>query len=126
MKGQNWIVPLAAAAAVTLFACRLGQNPASYDGENMPDATETPEVLFTLYQNAPNPFQHSTLIRFRLEKKLAVHLRVGGRTVLNEVREGPAVHYLVYEAPAEFPNGEYLYTMEASGRIQARSMQLLR
>ncbi len=126
MKREIWIVPLATIFAWTLFSCNLGDNTSSSEDENIPEAGKNAEVLFTLYQNAPNPFHNSTLIRFRLEKKLGVHLRVGGKTVLNEVRGGPAVHYVVYEAPAEFPNGEYACVLEASGRYQLITMQLLR
>ena len=126
MKSEICVTPFAVAIALTLLSCRLGGNPASTDDENNLPPAEKPEILFTLYQNDPNPFQNTTLIRFRLEKKLGVHLKVGGKTVLNEVRDGPAVHYVVYEAPAELPGGEYACVLEASGRYQLITMVLQR
>ena len=126
MKSELWITPLATAMVLTLLSCQSGYNPSSLENGKNPEVREEPEVLFTLYQNSPNPFQNTTLIRFRLEKTLSVHLKIGGITVLNEVREGPAVHYVVFQAPENFPNGEYEYTLAASGRYQVKAMRILR
>lgn len=115
-----------------LLACATKKLPVPVESE--PSAGEVLEPstqLFELLQNSPNPFKESTLIRFRVEQTSVVILRVelrgqGFIELLNEVKEGPATHYVTFTAPATMPNGTYRCVMTVNGRYQLKGITLER
>ena len=115
-----------------LFACSPRKLPVPVQSELSTGETLEPSTqLFELMQNSPNPFKESTLIRFRVEQTSVVILRVelrgqGFIELLNEVKEGPATHYVTFTAPATMPNGTYRCVMTVNGRYQLKGMTLQR
>ena len=115
-----------------LCACSPRKLPVPVQSEaTTGDVLESDTQRFELMQNAPNPFRESTLIRFRVEQTSVVILRVelkgqGFIELLNEVREGPATHYVTFTAPATMPNGTYRCVMTVNGRYQLKGMTLQR
>ncbi|MCE5269711.1 T9SS type A sorting domain-containing protein [bacterium] len=88
-----------------------------------------------LYQNAPNPFNPSTCIRFSLEAAGMVRLEVfdlGGRRVATlDAGERAAGTYSVEwdgrdERGRDLPAGVYLYRLSAGGTAITRKMVLLK
>jgi len=97
-------------------------------------AAEAPQV-FTLFQNAPNPFNPSTVIGFDLASPLPVRLAVYS-AVGQKVRELVSGHMsagrrsVVWngrdDAGQPVSSGVYLYLLEAGGRCETKRMLLLR
>jgi hypothetical protein len=85
---------------------------------------------YKLYENFPNPFNPSTVIRFSISKSENVMLNVydvSGRkikTLLNEVRS-PGIHGVTFNAEG-LPSGIYFYEIEAGNYKESRKMILLK
>lgn len=90
-----------------------------------------PGTRLHLAQNAPNPFQGSTLIRYQLQNESAVRLTVFGadgrlvRTLVD--KDQRAGSYLAVwdrrdETGRVAPAGVYFYQLDAAGERQARRM----
>ena len=97
-------------------------------------AAEVPKV-FTLSQNAPNPFNPSTVIGFDLASllpvRLAVYSAAGQKVrelVSGHMRAGRHSIYWDGRDAAGTPvsSGVYLYRLEAGGRSETKRMLLLR
>lgn len=89
----------------------------------------------TLAQNAPNPFNPSTVIRFTLPQAGPVSLRIYDvrgrqvRSLLEGVREAGA-HAVVWDGRDDrgghAASGAYVYRLQADGTSQQRGMMLVR
>jgi hypothetical protein len=97
-------------------------------------AAESPQV-FTLRQNAPNPFNPATMISFALRKPSTVSLKVYdllGREVaaLAEGETSAGEHRVVWNGVdslgRQVSSGVYLYRLRAGGREATRKMLLTR
>ncbi len=95
----------------------------------------TPSRDVALAQNAPNPFNPSTTIRYDLPRAADVTLRiydVGGRLVRTLVQASQAAgpHAVEWngrdDRGAGAASGVYLYRLAADGATQQRSMTLVR
>ena len=95
---------------------------------------ESPQV-FTLSQNAPNPFNPATAISFRLASALSVRLSIYdalGRevAVLAEGFLQAGNHEARWNGRDSLGNpvssGVYLYRLEAGGKWETRKMTLVR
>ncbi len=110
--------------------CSSGDSLGLDEKDEKNSGGEPAALLFSLDQNAPNPFKDSTLIRYKLEARLFVTLRLvhsnGGSIVLfSEVQE-PGVHYYVFQPDRSLPNGLYRYVMDANSRSLVKFMKLER
>jgi len=86
-----------------------------------------------LFQNQPNPFNPSTLIRYQVPVTGTVDLRVFdllGRevtTLVNEIR-APGVHTAVWDGTdhrlVRVPAGVYFYRFSTNGHVETRKMIL--
>ncbi len=85
---------------------------------------------FLLHQNFPNPFNPSTTIRFSLQQREEVTLRVFdvvGREVATLVNdELPGGDHSVVFAAGELASGVYFYTLSAGQFIQTRKALLMK
>jgi hypothetical protein len=99
------------------------------------EGPEGPRFSFALFQNRPNPFNPSTLIRFELAEASRARLYVydvHGRTVARLVdRELPAGRHLVPWPGRDggrptVASGVYFYRLEAGSFTSTRRMVLLR
>ncbi len=85
---------------------------------------------FHLYQNYPNPFNPSTVIKFSVERKGDVSLKVFdllGREVATLVREAlSGGSYVVEWDASALATGVYFYRLMSGRRIETRRMLLLR
>jgi hypothetical protein len=97
-------------------------------------AAEQPQV-FTLLQNAPNPFNPSTVISFSLtrpaEVRLAVYDALGREVaVLAEGAFSAGSHEVRWDGHdrtgAPVSSGVYLYRLDAGGKSETRKMLLVR
>lgn len=85
---------------------------------------------FILQQNYPNPFNPSTIISFQLENtemvKIEVFNAVGRKveTLLNEVMNAGS-HHVLFDGKG-LSSGVYFYRMEATNKIETRSMVLIK
>lgn len=96
--------------------------------EEFPGAERPSRVA--LDQNYPNPFRESTTIRFTLEDPGPVRLEVfdlPGRRVacLADEPMSEGGHEVTWRA-SQFPPGVYLYRLEVSRHVSARSTVLSR
>jgi len=110
------------------------QSPSATDA---PDAEELAAPQNTaLYQNAPNPFNPTTTIRFDLATEGPVSLRiydVAGRLVrnlLDEHRKAGARQSMIWDgrdaAGHRLANGVYFYRLEASGESFTRKLVVIK
>lgn len=81
-----------------------------------------------LYPNFPNPFSHSTTIRFSLPQSGIVNLKVlntWGQTVkiLANSKFEQGVHSLIWNAN-QYPEGMFLIVLQAEGQLLSRNMIL--
>lgn len=88
------------------------------------------EAGFELLANYPNPFNPSTVIRFRLARAAQVRLSLhdaAGREirVLAEGARGQGAHEVAADL-RDLPSGLYLYALQVEGRRQTRAMTLIR
>ena len=97
-------------------------------------AAETPQV-FTLRQNAPNPFNPSTVIGYDLHESAVVRLTVHdtmGRVVrvLEDCMQNAGHHDVTWDGANNngqyVASGVYIYRLEAGGKNEARKMMLVR
>lgn len=85
---------------------------------------------FVLYQNLPNPFKRSTIIKFNLLKFSNVNLKIYNlvgqemETLINGFQ--PEGQYEVKWQPKGLPSGVYFYQMQAGDEIKIGKMTLLR
>ncbi|MCE1164839.1 MAG: T9SS type A sorting domain-containing protein [Bacteroidetes bacterium] len=85
---------------------------------------------YLLYQNFPNPFNPTTMIKYGLPKKNLVSLSVydiSGREVaklVNEVK--PAGYHTVFFNASSFASGVYFYQIIAEDFIQTHKMVLIK
>jgi hypothetical protein len=99
---------------------------------NVTDTSPAGEPIprLALYQNSPNPFNPFTSIRFSLEHRGHVDLRVydsAGREVecLAEGTMSEGSHEITWRAD-RLASGVYFYVLRAGGRVTARKAVLLR
>ncbi|NTV03639.1 T9SS type A sorting domain-containing protein, partial [bacterium] len=95
----------------------------------------TPARGATLAQNAPNPFNPSTVIRFSLPQAGPVSLRIYDvrgrqvRSLVEGIREAGA-HSVVWDGRDDrgghAASGAYVYRLQADGKSQQRNMMLVR
>ena len=83
-----------------------------------------------LSQNYPNPFNPMTEIHFEVDRESFVSLRVYdvlGRLVrtLAEGRTEAGSHRIMFDAES-LPSGVYFYTLSTPGKVETKSMMLLR
>ncbi len=92
--------------------------------------TDAPPPAIYLAQNAPNPFNPSTVIRFSLDREGPADLRVydvAGREVdrLVHRRMEAGVHTVTWR-PLHLPSGLYLYVLRSGGISLSKKAVLLR
>ena len=96
---------------------------------------EPAAAVFTLSQNAPNPFNSSTAIRFSLAAAAPVHIAIynlsGQQVRLLTAAPMPAgVHTLHWDGRdrhgRNLASGAYLYQLHSGAQSQSRKMVLLR
>jgi len=86
---------------------------------------------YSLFQNFPNPFNPSTVIRYALPTTSRVTLRVYNvlgqaiATLVNGVVEETGIHEVTFEAN-NLPSGVYFYQLQTNGFTQVRKMMLAR
>jgi len=85
---------------------------------------------FALYQNCPNPFNASTMIRYDVPMTGKVSLTIFnllGQEVatLLDQRQLAGTHTIQWDA-AKWPSGVYLCRMEAAGFVQTRKLVLVK
>jgi len=95
-----------------------------------PDAEAVLPSIVQLAQNYPNPFNPSTTISYSLPDQERVTLQVFdalGRRVatLVEAAQSPGAYEVRFDA-RDLPSGTYYYELRAGGRIERRSMVLMR
>ncbi len=85
---------------------------------------------YRLYNNYPNPFNPSTLIRYDLKENVRVSINVYNvigqkvATLVNEHQQA-GYHSVSFNA-AKFSTGVYIYTIEAGNFKQVKKMMLLK
>ncbi len=85
---------------------------------------------FALYQNHPNPFNPTTIIKFQIPTASKVTLKIFDllgkkiRTLINENRVA-GVYEQVFDARF-LPSGEYFYLLQAGPNVKTRKMLLVR
>ena len=96
-----------------------------------------PASRSVLHQNAPNPFNPQTMIRYTIGSSGPVRLKVYDvtgrlvRTLVNGVRASHATPYAVSwdgrdDAGATVASGVYFYQLVTPGFVQTRRMVLLK
>lgn len=108
--------------------------PTSIPGVQLPTsifthAQEIP-VVNMLFQNYPNPFNPATQISFQISEDSHVRLQVFdmlGRLVatLTDQQWAAGIHQVRFDA-MNLASGVYIYRLESAGKVQTRSMTLLR
>ena len=112
---------------------------ATHDGQTTavddPRSESTVPVAFGLFQNAPNPFNPSTVIRFDLTKLIPVQLKVydiSGALVATLLDDHlPAGHHEAVwrgcdDQGRSVPSGMYFYRIVADENIETREMMLIK
>lgn len=104
--------------------------------EHLPDTTQVhfrPETVpseFALYQNAPNPFNPTTTIRFSLETLSDVNLSVfnlrGERVAVIASGPFPSGTHTVGFDGRDLASGMYVYRLEADGKSLEKKMLLIK
>ena len=86
---------------------------------------------FKLYNNYPNPFNPSTIIKYDLPNELNVTLRVYdilGRevaTLVNNQKQSAGSYTVSFDA-SKFASGVYIYKITAGSNVKAYKMMLLK
>jgi hypothetical protein len=83
-----------------------------------------------LYQNAPNPFSASTLIRFDIPRAGPTILRICSITgavmkTLVDENAAPGAYRVDFDA-RDLPAGVFLVTLESSGSFATRRMTVIK
>ncbi len=89
-----------------------------------------PPRLFRLAQNHPNPFDVSTTIAYELERsatiRLVVHDMLGRQVaILTEGEMQAGLHRIAFDG-SSLPDGVYIYTLQAEGKMHSKQMVLIR
>ncbi len=115
------------------ISCLQSPDPTSVPGDEQLDAVPKRTVLF---QNAPNPFNPATTIRFDLARDGHVRLRiydVAGRlvrTLVDEKRAAAFGHTAVWngmdDAGQRASSGVYFYRLEAGTYMATRKLIMLK
>ncbi len=120
---------LAAAAAAALYSCAGDPiTGAAYRGtDELGAGAQTP---FALEQNEPNPFDVSTMIRFRAGQPMHLSLKVYSAdwqevSVILDTTV-PAGSYLTTCNAASFSIGDYYYVLDGGGYREVRKMRVIR
>ena len=104
-------------------------------GVSQAGESTTEPIPFTLAQNAPNPFNPSTVIGFELNSDMPVRLTLYSATgqTIRELMSGSlraGRHAVTWDgrdkAGLPVSSGLYFYRLEAGGQVQARRMLLLK
>ncbi len=100
-----------------------GGSASSAPGQLAPD-------MASLLQNAPNPFNPETEIRFDVSQEAFVNVSVYntiGQKIATLVDNyvSPGIHSVQWNA-ADNPSGIYFYRLESNGSAQTRRMLLLK
>jgi len=104
------------------------------------DPRQGPAAVFTLSQNAPNPFNSSTAIRFSLAAAAPVHIAIYNLSsqqvrLLTTVPMPAGVHTLHWDGRDQqgrdqqgrnLASGAYLYQLRSGAQSESRKMVLLR
>ena len=83
-----------------------------------------------LYDNYPNPFNPSTIIKYSLKDDGRVNVKIFNslgeevRTLVNEIR--PAGNYEVEFNASNLPSGVYIYSIQAGEFVSSKKMILLK
>jgi hypothetical protein len=93
-------------------------------------STGTLPADLMLYQNAPNPFSASTLIRFDIPRAGPTILRICSITgavmkTLVDENAAPSSYRVDLDA-RDLPSGVFLITLESAGRVASRRMTIIR
>jgi len=94
------------------------------------EEVQTTLLQFQLYQNFPNPFNPVTQIRFSLEARSHVTLKVFSilgqeiATLLDETKSA-GEHQIEFKG-ANLASGVYLYRLSANNRVLSKLMMLLK
>ena len=93
------------------------------------ESEELPTEI-TLMGNYPNPFNPETTIRYALpqagEVRLAMYDLLGHEVAVLVDEPKSAGHHATRFDAGNLPSGAYVYRLEASGKIVARSMMLVK
>ena len=108
------------------FSYTIGKSNAATSVAHETDAPSQ----YVLRQNFPNPFNPATTLEFQMPNSAFVRLSIIdilGREIavlVNEVRPA-GVHRVSWNA-AGFPSGMYFYRFSAAGRMETKSMMLIK
>jgi len=105
-----------------------------YDGtfvySNVIEVEVTSTVEFSLFQNFPNPFNPTTVIKYQIPELSFVTLKIYdvlGSEILTVVHEEkPAGRYKIEFDATTLPSGVYFYKLQASDFVETRKMVLMK
>jgi hypothetical protein len=122
-SGANTINPSGGTTEIVLAGTDLQWMMGIYSDPVVP--TE-----FAIFQNFPNPFNPTTLVRYQLPVASSVRLAVYdllGRevAVLVNERKGPGSHEVTFDG-AGLASGVYFYRLQAGDFVQAKKLVVLR
>ncbi len=84
---------------------------------------------FSLTQNAPNPFNNQTLLRFSVKKempvKVSVYNCIGRRVFFKKLGVLQQGNHSVHFNGANLASGVYYYRIEAGGTVKTKKMVLV-
>jgi hypothetical protein len=119
---------------ITAIAIDAGGSTSSFSAAFVTAVEEPNKVsapcVFSLEQNYPNPFNPETVISYTIPSisrvRLTVYDVLGKEVVrlVNEVKR-PGVYRAIFNGD-HYPNGLYLYSVEAGGHILMQKMMLLK
>lgn len=129
-----WLLLLAIITLMTLFSCddEVKLLSAIQDGEELEEGSSVP---FLLFENFPNPFNPTTVIRYQVAVQMHLHLKVFTddwqevRTLVDREHVPGAFQVQFDGRDSEdepIASGEYFYTLEGGGLTLVRKMKLLK
>lgn len=89
---------------------------------------------YRLYNNYPNPFNPSTIIKYSVPKESFVTIKIYNiigeeiKTLVNE-NKAPGVYEIIFDSYKDgnsLPSGIYLYNLQVAGFSQTKKMMLLK
>ena len=87
-------------------------------------------AAFSLFQNFPNPFNPSTIIRFTIPKESEVNLTVynllGQKVITLINKELPMGTYNIRFDASKYSSGVYIYNLKAGNYLKTKKMILLK